>query len=108
MPVQALPKVTWLATFLTWWTVLIEGVLAILFLLPLRGKPSWFRHALLAVFVATTYSVATVSVFAWVVVVLGLCATTNNERTFRVIYVGLLLLLQIFRIPFGDLITANL
>ena len=53
-------RVALLACFLTWWTVLIEGLLGLLFLLPVSKKINTVRNVLLILFAVTTYSVAPV------------------------------------------------
>jgi hypothetical protein len=97
--------VAWLAKFLTWWTVLIEGMLGTLFLLPASKKTSWLRNATLILFAITTYSVAPVRGFGWMLMLLGLAQTEPEERTFRWGYLGALLLIQAYMIPVGDLIS---
>jgi len=68
MLLQGLAEVNALALFLTWWTILIEAIIGVLFL---WNKKPLFSHLCLMVFMITTYSVATVTGFSLVLCCLG-------------------------------------
>ncbi|QDU26322.1 hypothetical protein ETAA8_14000 [Anatilimnocola aggregata] len=93
-----------LAMFLTWWTVLIEGLLGILFFLPKSNRIKHTRNALLILFAVTTYSVAPVRGFGWMLMLLGLAQCEYEDRTYRWGYLAALLLIQAYTIPIGQLI----
>lgn len=103
-------QVAWLATLLTWWTVLIEGALGLLFVIPtarVAKQMPWLpavRNTLLILFAVTTYSVAPVRGFGWMLMLLGLAQCEDDERTFRWGYLAALLLIQAYTIPVGQLI----
>lgn len=106
-----------LALFLTWWTVLIEGLIGLLFLLPAGKWTNRVRNSLLILFAATTYSVAPVRGFGWMLMLLGLAQSphspgstlASDEAKFRWGYLAGLLLIQAYMLPVGDLlrIVAN-
>jgi hypothetical protein len=73
----------WLAT---WGTLVLEGAVALAFLLPVAG---WLRHVSLLGFVALTYAFAPVAGFGWLLLALGLTMCGSNERAFRIAYVTL-------------------
>ncbi len=60
-----------LAKLTAWWTAAIETALAAVFLLPSRLAVSRYRHALLLLFAWTTYLLATVATFGWLLLTIG-------------------------------------
>lgn len=91
------PRIPAIADVMTWWGVGIEAALALLFLWP-RGRwgvPTRHREALLLAFVATTYPLAPVVSFAWILLILGAAQTEWAPRTqavYPALYVALHLL----------------
>jgi len=92
-----------LALFLTWWTLLIEGFLAITFLLPDKKVTSIFRNVSLIVFGITTYSVATVVGFGWLLMILGIAQSSGRSKIFIIPYLLTFLIIQLYTIPFGKI-----
>ena len=84
------------ARLVTWWTVLIEGAIALTFLWPYGRGPSRYRHWTLLVFSASTYMVASVATFAWTLLILGLAQCEPRLRRTRVLYVAILLLVLLY------------
>lgn len=81
------PNVALIATAMTWWGLTLEAVIALLFLLPPRSRgPTRRRELLLLVFVATTYPVAPVVSFAWILLILGLAQSTWRPPAARTVY----------------------
>lgn len=99
-------QVAILATFLTWWTVLIEGLLGGLFLLPSNRWTNIARNTLLILFAVTTYSVAPVRGFGWMLMLLGLAQCSREEQTYRWGYLGAMLLIQAYMLPLGSIIDV--
>lgn len=75
-----------LAVVVTWWTVLIEGLLALLFLLPTRFRLARYRDAALLFFAWTTYLAAPVKTFGWTLMTLGLAQCDSGARRTRICY----------------------
>lgn len=75
-----------LTLIVTWWTVIIEGVLALLFLLPRRFRLSRYRHAALLLFAWTTYMAAPVKTFGWTLTTLGLAQCEREQKWYRIGY----------------------
>ena len=100
------PRLGVLAQVLTWWTLFIEGAVALLFLWPEDRGPSRWRDPALLLFIATTYPVAPVIGFAWVLAAMG--AAQSAERGFRywpVLYVAAyVLVLMSFYFPFARIV----
>ena len=95
------PRIGTLALFLAVWTVTIEGLLALLFLVPLRDRLAPLRDGLLLLFMVSTYPVATVVGFGRVLAVMGMAQTPNRYRVERPLYLLLFLILPLFRFPFA-------
>ncbi len=95
---QASGRVRVVALFLTWWTVLIEGAIAVLFLL------SWFRSSyldhiknyVLWIFILSTYPVASVIGFAWLITAMGIAQIKTDNVGLKTGYVLIFILLAFF------------
>ena len=97
-------QVASLAQFLTWWTVLIEGLIGGLFLLPSNRWTNRARNLLLILFAVTTYSVAPVRGFGWMLMLLGLAQCPREDWRYRWGYLGGMLLIQAYMLPLGQII----
>jgi hypothetical protein len=86
VPLQGTPSLRTLAIVVTWWTVFIEGVLAVLFLVPTRWRISRWRDGALLLFAWTTYLAAPVKTFGWTLVTLGLAQCPREARRTRICY----------------------
>lgn len=115
---------TW-ATVLTWWTLFIEGSIGLLFAVSAcRGltrcsepetdtEPTttdvalaWLRNGLLLLFGTTTYVFAPVRGFGWILMLLGLAQCGDRDRSWRLAFVAVLLLIQSYTMPYGALIEG--
>jgi len=85
-----------IAHILTWWTIIIEGVIALGFLC----KGNWFvkhyRDYLLGIFIITTYSVANVIEFAWLIIAMGVAQIDENNLKFKKLWYILLFIIMAF------------
>lgn len=94
-----------LARLFTWWTIGLEAALALLFLWPRANRPAIIaRNVLLLTFAVTTYSVAPVVGFGWVLMLLGMTQCGSLPPNFRLAYLGAFLLIQAYAIPYGPLV----
>jgi hypothetical protein len=82
-----------LANFLTLGTHIIEGSLALIFLLPLSIRWAWLREAGLLFFILTTYALIPVAPFATQLACLGYALT--RSRQFQAIFISAFLIYQI-------------
>ena len=71
VPVIDAPRIRLLALGMTWWTVAIEGLVAVCFLAPPRRWVGRARHVALLVFLGTTYVLAPVMGFGWLLIAMG-------------------------------------
>ena len=78
---------------LTWATILLEGAVALAFLAPRALALSRARDALLLIFCASTYAIAPVAGFGWLLLSMGV-AQSEGERT-RWLYLAVFALLVV-------------
>jgi hypothetical protein len=73
----------WLAHVATLWTVIIECAVALAFLWPVERGLSLFRDAALLCFCLTTYAIAPVEGFGWLLISMGVaqCESRRNWTT---------------------------
>jgi hypothetical protein len=95
-----------LADVMTFWTAGIELALAAAFLWWKGGPLSRARHALLIVFCATTYAVATVDGFGWLLIAMGVAQCDSRLARTRALYVASYALILVYReVPMASLIA---
>lgn len=85
----------------SYWTLLIEGSVAVAFLVyPLRLL-SRCRDWFLIVFIATTYFLLPVLGFAYVLIIMGFAQCHPKHTAIRVAYIALFAFLQLSRLPWN-------
>jgi hypothetical protein len=87
-----------LATILTWWTVLIEAAVAILFLAPRRSQMAKWGDVALLFFLATTYPWVGIYAFSWLLGTMGLAQCPLELRRIRCCY----MLLPLYAFVFSE------
>lgn len=105
---QSAPLVGPIAALVTWWTILIEAVIALLFLLPDRPLLHRLRDASLLLFAVTTYSVANVIGFGWLLMIMGVAQCRPQDHVTRFLYVASFLLILIYTAPWAEMIMKDL
>jgi len=81
------------------WTLAIEWGVVLTFLWP--WSSSWTatgRDVSLLVFVVTTYALANVGGFAWILLVMGLAQVQSDRADWRLAYLGTLLLIVMYQV----------
>jgi hypothetical protein len=101
-----------LARLMTGWTVVIEGLLALSFLWPVdRGLARW-RNLLLVLFALTTYPVATVTGYGWLLMIMGLAQCSAGQQRARLLYLASFCMIMLFNTPWlsslGSLVRRGL
>lgn len=91
------PRFLLLVACMTWWTVAIEGAVALTFLWPVDRGLSKVRDAILLTFCVTTYAVATVAGFGWLLLALGVAQCQPERRTTRLFYLAVFVLILFYR-----------
>ena len=91
------PRFILLAGCMTWWTVAIEGAIALTFLWPVGRGLSKMRDAILLTFCVTTYAVATVAGFGWLLLALGVAQCEPGRRKTQLAYLVVFVLILFYR-----------
>jgi hypothetical protein len=89
-----------LADVMTLMTLIIEGLTALIFLLPLSLRWAWLRDVSLIGFMLTAYSVIPVASFATQLAYLGYAATNSNRS--RAAYIALFFVYQLSGLAVGS------
>lgn len=93
---------TWaLARVLTVWTVAIELAIALAFLLPRPRRLTHVRDVLLMTFVGTTYAVAPVVGFGWMLLLMGYAQVEPARVRTRTAYLVTFVCIQAYLLPWG-------
>jgi hypothetical protein len=92
-----------LAIGMTWWTILIEGAIALVCLWPGDRLIAIVRAMVLLVFAATTYLLAPVLGFGWMVIVMGFAQCPERYKKLQASFLVVLGLLYIYRLKLGPM-----
>ncbi len=104
-PPDQTKRFLWLAHFTTYWTVLIEGMLAMAFFWPVNKGLSKLRDLLLIGFCATTYAVATVEGFGWLLIAMGVAQCDPARWRIRTGYLVAFALILFYReVPWANIL----
>ena len=92
---------------ISYWTIFIEGMIAISFCLPKRFLLSKYRNVFLVTFVLTTYPIATVTGFAIILTCLGFIQSLKNSKltVYSWFYLIVFIILPLNYFPFTRLLT---
>lgn len=95
---------------LSYWTIFIEGMIAISFCLPSRFLLSKYRNWFLVAFILTTYPIATVGGFAIILTTLGFVQSLDEGKLtyFSRFYLLVFLALPLIDIPFARIFKVFL
>lgn len=107
---HAPPRFQRLVQAATWGGLLLETVVALLWLAPVRRRALVIaRHAVLLLFCLATYALAPVAGFGWLLLVMGLSATAPEQRRIRAAYVGTFCVVLLYsEIPWAALLLPVL
>ena len=83
---ESSPGIPTLGLLLSWWTLIIEGFLALAFLLPDHTRIARARNVGLLLFVVTAFPVMKVFAFGWVLLILGVAQCGNRLLYTRLAY----------------------
>jgi hypothetical protein len=92
VPLAEGPRNVAVATAFTAWGALIECVVALAFLLPLRRRHEWIRPAALFAFAGTTYAIVPVGGFGTLLMLLGAAQTSRHRLRMAYLAAGAALL----------------
>ncbi len=98
---------TRLARMVSIWTVAIEASVALAFLWPVGRGASRYRDALLLLFCLTTFAVAPVAGFGWLLVALGIAQCDPEKRRTKWRYLATFVLILFYRdVPWARLLAS--
>jgi hypothetical protein len=100
------PRMAALARFMTIWTIAIEGSIAVVFLWPEGRGPSRWRDLPMLLFLVSTYSIAPVIGFGWVLAIMGSTQAVERPRFVRPAYLVTFFVLQVYRVPWRHFFNA--
>jgi hypothetical protein len=100
------PRARAFAAVVTWGGLLVEAFVAALCLVPAVRGVVTARHAALLLFCATTYALAPVAGFGWLVAVMGLAQCRGDQPAVRAAYVAVFFLILLYaEIPWAGVVS---
>ena len=90
------PRLRAFATIATWGGLLLETLVALLCLIPAGERLQVARHASLLAFCATTYALAPVAGFGWLIATMGLAQCRLPQRSLRGAYIAVFVLILLY------------
>ncbi len=90
------PRLRAFAAAATWGGLTLEALVALTFLIPAAGRIQLARHLSLLGFCATTYALAPVAGFGWLVATMGLAHCRPHQRLLRGAYLGVFILILLY------------
>ena len=100
------PRLRAFAAAATWGGLILEGLIALTCLIPVKGRLDGARHALLLVFCLTTYAFAPVAGFGWLIATMGLAQCRPRQTGLRGAYVAVFVLILMYsEIPWGGILA---
>jgi hypothetical protein len=84
------------AAVATWAGLLLEALVALLCLIPAEGRLQVARHASLVAFCVTTYALAPVAGFGWLIATMGLAQCRPNQQSLRGAYIAVFVLILLY------------
>lgn len=103
----SVPRIDLLAIAMTWWTIFIEGCIALFCLWPGDRIIAIIRGLVVFVFAATTYLLAPVLGFGWMVIVMGLAQCPEQHRKLRASLLLVLGLIYVYRLKLGPMLLKT-
>ena len=97
------PEITRFSLALSYFTILIEGLLALSFLFAKQFFFKRIKDYLLMVFVLLTYFLLPVTGFGFVLIILGIAQTGEEDNRILIYYTVCLLILQFTLLPLEDI-----
>ena len=100
------PRLRAFATVATWGGLILEGLIAVACLIPPRARLDLARHGLLLTFCFTTYALAPVAGFGWLLATMGLAQCRPGQSVLRGAYVAVFILILMYsEIPWTGILA---
>ena len=99
------PRLRAFAAVTTWSGLILEGLIALTCLIPLT-RLDIVRHALLLAFCVTTYALAPVAGFGWLIATMGLAQCRPRQRLLLGAYVAVFILILMYsEVPWAGVLA---
>lgn len=98
------PTLPALATFVTWYDLIIQGVIGFAFIFRTRAGDK-IGHLALLTFIFTAYFAAPVIGFAWTLIIFGIVLARSQFPNLAMVYVLALLTTTLYKIPWQGWLT---
>ncbi len=102
IPLETSPLLEGFALIASYWTLVIEGAVAVVFLFAAKFRLQNLQNWILIIFIATTYFLLPVLGFAYVLIIMGLAQCSPNSFRVRMTYLILFGGLQLARLPWEN------
>lgn len=100
------PRLRAFAAVATWGGLILEGLIALACLVPPRARVDLARHGLLLTFCFTTYALAPVAGFGWLLASMGLAQCRPRQSILRGAYVAVFILILMYsEIPWTGILA---
>ena len=100
------PRLRAFAAAATWGGLSLEALIALLALVPLSDRLQIARHAALLLFCVTTYALAPVAGFGWLLAAMGLAQSRPDQRIVAGCYVAVFVLILLYsEIPWAGVLA---
>ena len=100
------PRLRALAAAATWGGLALEALVALFHLIPGSGRIAAVRHAALLAFCGTTYALAPVAGFGWLLAAMGLAQCKPHQRVLHGAYVAVFVLILLYaEIPWAGVLA---
>jgi hypothetical protein len=97
------PRLRAFAAVATWGGLALETLIGVLCLIPSAGRIEQARHASVLAFCATTYALAPVAGFGWLLATMGLAQCRTHQRLLRGAYLAVFILILLYtEIPWAE------
>ena len=90
------PRLRAFAASATWGGLMLETLVALLSVIPPGGRIEAARHASLLAFCVTTYALAPVAGFGWLLATMGLAQCRRDQRLLRGAYIAAFILILLY------------
>ncbi|MBD5778788.1 hypothetical protein IEN85_04745 [Pelagicoccus sp. NFK12] len=98
LPLNGVEEVRALASFMTWWGLVIDVLVGACFLIPACRVVTKIGNIALLIFIFTTYPIANVVGFGWILAVLGVAQCEPSQEKMRFAYLLSFLAVLLFKL----------
>jgi len=96
-----------IAGFLTYYTIFLELLVALFFLIPKKISISKYRDYFLILFCISVYSVATVEGFGWLLIAMGISQSDNKKLPILLYILSFFIILFYREVPILNIILEQ-